>query len=115
MPADPLHLEVLAARMRALPASSSRTAGRGAAARRPADAAPPPPAARLLLRPAEAAELLGVSARTLRRWPIPRFSFGGVVGYRREDLEAFLKNNREPTPVRKGLKEEADRVTPSTP
>jgi hypothetical protein len=108
-------LAILAARMRALPASASTTTARRAPARHPTERAAPPPTARLLLRPAEAAELLGVSARTLRRWPIPRFTFGGVVGYRREDLEAFLKNNREPTPVRKGLKEEADRVTPSTP
>jgi hypothetical protein len=109
-------MNILAARMRAIPGPSSSAASshRAAAPRCPAIDTTPA-SSRLLLRPVEAAELLGVSTKTLGRWRIARVRVGGVVGYLRADLLAFLEQNREPTPVRKSLKEEADRVTPSTP
>ncbi len=52
------------------------------------------PMDRLVLRPREAAGLLGVAECTLRRWvkagELRMFILGGVRGFRRADLEAFV-------------------------
>ena len=50
----------------------------------------------------EAAAYLSVSLSTIRRWRRRKtgpalFKFGGVLRYRREDLEAFIANNTETT------------------
>lgn len=65
---------------------------------------------RLLLRPAEAAAMLGLSVRTLRRH-VPRVSIGGVVGYLPADLEAFLRENRKAPSGRTGVMDDAAGMT----
>ena len=51
---------------------------------------PRPAAEAILLRPAQAAQLLNVSEKTLLSWNIPRFEFHGVRGYRPCDLQRFV-------------------------
>lgn len=84
---DPM--TILASRMRALDRGGHRQPA-------PVMLMPSPPslssptADRILLRPHEAAALVGVHEKTLAKWPVPRFVFNGVVGYRPMDLEKFV-------------------------
>ena len=55
----------------------------------------------LFLSEKETATYLGVSLSTVRRWRRSGvgpacFRFGGVLRYRRESLEAFIRANTEP-------------------
>ena len=56
----------------------------------------------IMMRPQEVAMMLRVSERTLRTWPIPRFTFGRVVGYLTVDIENFIASNRKPVEVSNG-------------
>ncbi len=59
------------------------------------------------VKTAEAAEILGVSQTTLRKWaesgqiPMKRNPINGYRLFRREDLEGFLQSLDEPTRKRK--------------
>jgi hypothetical protein len=59
-----------------------QTAGARAAA---VPAIPP-----IVLRPRDAARACGVDVQTLASWPVPRFKFGNVAGYRPADLVRFV-------------------------
>jgi len=41
----------------------------------------------------EAAKRMGVSTKTFRKWPVPRFKRGKVVRVRKSDLEDFIAHN----------------------
>lgn len=53
-----------------------------------------PPAQRLLLEEQDAADMLSVSVKTLRKLPIPRIKLPGIalIRYRREDLETYSRS-----------------------
>ncbi len=48
-----------------------------------------------LLTPAETAQFLKVSARTLRRLPVPRAKIGGQLRYDLADLEAWVRMQKQ--------------------
>jgi hypothetical protein len=82
------HLARMQLRMRELQSRTPAVAQRPSPAALPVDNAPPP--VPLLLRPSDAAKLCGISEATLRKWPVPRFKYGNVQGYRPEDLRRFI-------------------------
>ena len=57
----------------------------------------PTPTERVWLDRHEASKYLGVSVKTLSRWPVPVARVGRVVRYCRADLDAFLRS-RQVTP-----------------
>lgn len=53
-----------------------------------------------ILRPKQTAEILGISVATLYRWHErgilpPKVNFGGSVGYRSDQIEAFIEEHTE--------------------
>ncbi len=48
-----------------------------------------------LLTPAETADFLKISMRTLRRLPVPKARIGGQVRYDVADLEAYVLRQKE--------------------
>lgn len=48
-----------------------------------------------LLTPAETAQFLKVSERTLRRLPVPRAKIGGQLRYDLADLEAWVRMQKQ--------------------
>ena len=48
-----------------------------------------------LLTPSETAQFLKVSARTLRRLPVPRAKIGGQLRYDLADLEAWVRMQKQ--------------------
>lgn len=48
-----------------------------------------------LLTPAETAQFLKVSERTLRRLPVPRAKIGGQLRYDLDDLEAWVRMQKQ--------------------
>ncbi|CBK43661.1 conserved protein of unknown function [Nitrospira defluvii] len=48
-----------------------------------------------LLTPSETAQFLRVSARTLRRLPVPRAKIGGQLRYDLADLEAWVRKQKQ--------------------
>jgi hypothetical protein len=51
-----------------------------------------PVSERLLLDEQDAANMLTVSVKTLRKLPIPRVKIGALVRYRRLDLDAYVRS-----------------------
>jgi hypothetical protein len=51
-----------------------------------------PVSERLLLDEQDAADMLTVSVKTLRKLPIPRVKIGALVRYRRLDLDAYVRS-----------------------
>lgn len=48
-----------------------------------------------LLTPAETADFLKISPRTLRRLPVPRAKIGGQLRYDLADLEAWVRRQKQ--------------------
>jgi hypothetical protein len=80
-------LSILSARMRALDRS------RAAAPIMTSAPASPPPAESSILNLREAAKIVGIHHRTLRKWPLPWIVVGRIVRVRRSDFESFLQQH----------------------
>lgn len=71
-----------------------------------------------LLTPSETAQFLKVSARTLRRLPVPRAKIGGQLRYDLADLEAWVRMQKQggaPTVLLPAGKATINGVTVSVP